>query len=60
MCFVPGIANAYMGPGAGISVIGSILAIIAAVIVAVLGFLWFPIKRLLRNRRKKANIEDNE
>ena len=42
---------AYIGPGAGLSAIGSLLALVAAVIVGVLGFLWFPVKRLLRNRK---------
>lgn len=58
--FIPSIANAYMGPGAGISAIGSVLAIAAAVIVAILGFLWYPLKRLLKNRKKQAANKENE
>ena len=47
------VALAYIGPGAGLSAIGSFFALIAAVVVAILGFLWYPFKRLLRNRKAK-------
>lgn len=55
-------AYAYIGPGAGFSAIGSLLALIAAVGVAIVGFLWFPIKRLMKNRKAAAshNISDNQ
>ena len=43
-------ALAYLGPGAGLSAIGALLALFAAIAVAIFGFLWYPIKRL---RRKK-------
>jgi hypothetical protein len=43
-----GPALAYVGPGAGLSAVGSLLALVAAIAVAAAGFLWFPIKRLVR------------
>lgn len=49
--FSPMVANAYVGPGAGLSAIGSFLALIAAVLVAILGFIWYPMKRLLKSRK---------
>ncbi len=48
----PATAHAYIGPGAGISAIGSLLALIAAVLLAIVGFVWYPVKRLMKNRRK--------
>ena len=51
----PVTAHAYIGPGAGISAIGSLLALIAAVLLAIVGFVWFPMKRLMKNRRKVAS-----
>lgn len=51
-------ALAYMGPGAGLSAIGSLFALIAAGIAALFGFVWFPVKRMLR-RRKADAIEAN-
>lgn len=48
----PTLAQAYIGPGAGISAIGAALALIAAVFFAIVGFVWYPAKRLLRRRNK--------
>jgi len=47
----PQLAFAYVGPGAGLSAIGAVLAVIAGLFVAIFGFLWYPIKRVLRKRR---------
>ena len=41
-------AFAYLGPGAGLAAIGTFLALIIGVIAAFFGFLWYPLKRLLR------------
>ena len=46
-------AHAYVGPGAGISAIGSLIALLAGIFFAIIGFVWYPIKRL-RRRKKKA------
>jgi hypothetical protein len=50
---------AYVGPGAGLSALGSLLALLAAVVVAIAGFLWYPIKRLLGKRRATAQQADS-
>lgn len=47
-CLVPTVALAYIGPGAGLSAIGSLLALIGAVLLAIVGFVWYPVRRLLR------------
>lgn len=57
---MPSVATAYMGPGAGISAIGSVLAIIAVVFVAIFGFLWYPLKRLLRKSKKQDKVDETE
>jgi hypothetical protein len=41
-------AHAYVGPGSGLSVIGAALAFLAAIALAVVGFVWYPVKRLWR------------
>jgi hypothetical protein len=51
---------AYVGPGAGLSALGSLLALLAAIVVAIAGFLWYPIKRLFGRRRTSAPVESNE
>ncbi|MEQ8964908.1 MAG: hypothetical protein RID91_03715 [Azospirillaceae bacterium] len=50
----PAQALAYIGPGAGLSAIGSLLALVAAVALAVVGFVWYPVKRMMRRRRAVA------
>lgn len=47
-------AFAYIGPGAGLSAIGSLFTLIGAVFLAIVGFIWYPVKRLLRNRKRTA------
>ena len=49
-------ALAYVGPGVGLSAIGAALAFVGAMILAVVGFIWYPIKRLLlRGRTRKTS-----
>ncbi|MGH6906170.1 MAG: hypothetical protein ACREIR_25910, partial [Geminicoccaceae bacterium] len=36
-------AAAYIGPGAGLSAIGLVLAMVAALGLAVVGFVWYPV-----------------
>lgn len=50
---IPQCVWAYVGPGAGISAIGTVVAFIGAILLAIVGFVWYPIKRLLRKVRKK-------
>ena len=54
---------AYVGPGAGISFLGALWAVISAILRAIGGFLVWPIRAFL-NRRKlekqKAGSEENK
>ena len=45
-------AAAYMGPGAGLGMIGSLLALLGAGAVAVLGLLILPVRMLIKRMRK--------
>jgi hypothetical protein len=49
----PESAAAYVGPGAGLTVIGAALALIGSIVLGIVGFIWYPIKRILRARAKK-------
>ncbi|MEO5367631.1 MAG: hypothetical protein H7831_15005 [Magnetococcus sp. WYHC-3] len=51
-------AHAYVGPGAGLSAIGTALALLSALLLAVLGFLWYPLKRLWKRLRKPSESPD--
>ena len=59
MTGLAGLVLGYIGPGTGLSAIGALLALIAAVFLAMVGFIWYPIKRLFR-RRKPAPPEDEK
>lgn len=48
-------AFAYLGPGAGLMAIGTFIAVVAAIAVAVAGFLWYPIKRFIRRMRRESS-----
>ena len=50
----PDPAAAYVGPGAGLTVIGAALAFIASIVFGILGFLWYPLKRLFRAISKRG------
>jgi hypothetical protein len=47
----PDAASAYGGPGSVLSGIGTVLAVLAAVVASLFGFVWFPLKRLVRSLR---------
>lgn len=42
---------AYLGPGLGAGVILIVIGLIALVIITLITFLWFPIKRFLNQRK---------
>lgn len=52
-CAAPGLAWAYMGPGAGLAAIGSLLVVAAAFLLMIVGFVWYPLQRLLNALRKR-------
>jgi len=51
LCVLPGIAQAYIGPGAGITFIGSLVAILLAVLSAIGFILFWPVRRMLAKRK---------
>jgi len=56
---LPSSGYAYLGPGGVITAIGAMLALLAAIVAAIFGFLWFPLKRLLiwvRNHRRSPDV----
>jgi len=54
-------ATAYVGPGVGLSAIGSILAFLGVVFLMIAGFVWYPIKRAIaRFKKDKAENETHK
>jgi uncharacterized membrane protein YdjX (TVP38/TMEM64 family) len=56
---LPTSALAYIGPGAGLSAIGTFFAVIGAFFLLIVGFVWYPVKRLLRWFKAKKNADEN-
>lgn len=54
---MPQTAVAYVGPGAGLTAIGTVLALIGAILLGIFGFIWYPVKRLLRGRKTSEEEE---
>lgn len=54
---MPAAAHAYVGPGAGLGTIVVTLALVLGLFLLVVGFLWYPIKRMMRGR--KTGSESN-
>ena len=50
---------AYIGPGMGGGVIAAIFGIIAAFFLGLWGILYYPIKRALKNKKKKKILSKN-
>lgn len=49
----------YIGPGMGGGVIAAIIGFFVAILLALWGILYYPIKRALKNRKdKKMALED--
>jgi hypothetical protein len=61
LAFAPA-AMAYLGPGAGLGVLGALLAVLAGIAATIFGLVLLPF-RLLRRRRKAtaaAKTDDAE
>jgi hypothetical protein len=55
---LPNPAGAYAGPGAGITMIGALIAALAAIILTVVGLFMWPAKMLIRWLKRKDAPDD--
>jgi hypothetical protein len=54
------VAYAYVGPGPGLTVIGALWAVIAAVLLAILAIVRWPLRYLLRRIRGKGALKETQ
>jgi len=47
-------ALAYVGPGAGLGMLGALFAVMIAVLATVVGLVLWPLRMLIRRRKAKA------
>ena len=52
-------AFAYIGPGAGLGAIGVLIAVVGGILLLLVGFLWYPLKRMMRARQKTQTTDTN-
>lgn len=45
---------AYVGPGVGLGVLGTLFGILAAIVLAVFGLFWYPLKRMFKKQPEVA------
>ncbi len=58
LVLAPTSAFAYIGPGAGLGAIATFVAIVLGLLLLVVGFLWYPLKRML-NKRRQTETKDS-
>lgn len=51
-------AHAYVGPGSGLAFLGSLFALVGAIAVALIGFVWYPVKRLMARRNQDEDTDE--
>jgi membrane associated rhomboid family serine protease len=51
---VPAVALAYVGPGLGVGALAAFFGAVLAVLLAIVGVVWYPVKRLIQRRKAGA------
>lgn len=46
-------AQAYVGPGLGLGAVSTALGVVGAILLGIVSFVWYPVKRLVRAARRK-------
>lgn len=54
------IAAAYIGPGSGISVVGSLLGLLVTIVLAFGAVILWPYRRMMKKRLQNASAEGEE
>jgi membrane protein implicated in regulation of membrane protease activity len=60
LTLTPLAASAYVGPGAGLSLLGALWALLVAVAAAVVFLFAWPIRRMRRRKREAMALEEQE
>jgi hypothetical protein len=53
-------AFAYIGPGAGVSFLGSVWAVLVGIILAVAAVLIWPIRYVIRRIRRRVSVNNSQ
>ncbi len=58
--FLPASVHAYMGPGAGLGMVGSLIAVVLVVFLVILGLLLYPLRKLIKHFKKRSRSTNEE
>ena len=53
-------AWAYIGPGVGTGVIATVIGVLGALILALVGIVYYPIKRFIKSRKARCSARKIE
>ena len=59
-CIIATPSFSYIGPGVGGGAIAATIGVIVAICAALFGLIWFPLKRLLKNRKEKKDRQQEK
>jgi hypothetical protein len=54
-----GPAFGYVGPGAGVTALGTVIALVVGLVLGIVGFVWYPVKRLRAHLRRKRQARES-
>jgi hypothetical protein len=63
LVLLPSAADAYIGPGLGMGVIGVMLGILVVFVLTVVAIIWYPLKRLIKlvfRKKEEPATSDSE
>jgi hypothetical protein len=55
----PILAHAYIGPGMGLGMAATVLGLFVVVILFIVGLIWLPIRRLLREYKQNKKTQSS-
>lgn len=55
---LPAPAFAYIGPGMSVGAIAVTVALFLGLILLIVGFVWYPLKRLLKSKKTPSGASD--
>ncbi len=60
LLWAPDSAWAYIGPGTGLTAIGTLLSVIGAIFFAIMGLVWYPVKRFIKFMKRKSRSSEGQ
>lgn len=59
-CTLASPASAYIGPGVGAGAVAAVFGVIGSIFLAIIGVVYYPIKRMLKGRKRPTGAPTNQ